>query len=160
MIYYHNLHLSFQGSCVSRGEQYRIKKKLKSLYILSKKCPHGHKTEKFNKNAKVDKLTKKLGRGVSLSLKVLCIEYNKYKKILIFLSGKADYSVIQQSRSYKFLLISKRQNSKSAPKLAVHEMDTFRPNRCRLNGVMIKGFWRPGALKPHQMQSKHFQITA
>ena len=26
IIYYHNLHLSFKGSCVARGEQYRIRK--------------------------------------------------------------------------------------------------------------------------------------
>ena len=26
IIYYHNLHLSFEGSCVTRGEQYRIRK--------------------------------------------------------------------------------------------------------------------------------------
>ena len=26
IIYYHNIHLSFEGSCVTRGEQYRIRK--------------------------------------------------------------------------------------------------------------------------------------
>ena len=26
IIYYHNLHLSYEGSCVTRGEQYRIRK--------------------------------------------------------------------------------------------------------------------------------------
>ena len=92
IIYYHNLHLSFEGSCVTRGGgTVSYKKKLKSLYILSNKCPDGHKNldywyllckyspeslklwcflyfmnEKFNKNAKVEKLTKKVGRGVRL----------------------------------------------------------------------------------------------
>ena len=42
-IIYHDVHLSFEGSCVTRGEQFRIKKKLNSLYILSNKCPDGHK---------------------------------------------------------------------------------------------------------------------
>ena len=38
IIYYHNLHLSSEGSCVTRGgggETVSYKKKLKSLYILS-----------------------------------------------------------------------------------------------------------------------------
>ena len=44
IIYYHNLHLSFEGSCVTRGGgTVSYKKKLKSLYILSNKCPDGHK---------------------------------------------------------------------------------------------------------------------
>ena len=44
IIYYHNLHLSFEGSCVTRGGgTASYKKKLKSLYILSNKCPDGHK---------------------------------------------------------------------------------------------------------------------
>ena len=46
IIYYHNLHLSFEGSCVTRGGgggTASYKKKLNSLYILSKKCPDGHK---------------------------------------------------------------------------------------------------------------------
>ena len=43
MIYYHNLHLSFEGSCVTRGGTVSYKKKLKSLYILSNKCPDGYK---------------------------------------------------------------------------------------------------------------------
>ena len=43
IIYYHNLHLSFEGSCVTLGGTVSYKKKLKSLYILSNKCPDGHK---------------------------------------------------------------------------------------------------------------------
>ena len=43
IIYYHNLHLSFEGSCVTRGGTVSYKKKLKSLYILLNKCPDGHK---------------------------------------------------------------------------------------------------------------------
>ena len=37
IIYYHNIHLSFEGSCVTRGGGGTVsyKKKLKSLYILS-----------------------------------------------------------------------------------------------------------------------------
>ena len=43
IIYYHNIHLSFEGSCVTRGGgTVSYKKKLKSLYILSNKCPDGH----------------------------------------------------------------------------------------------------------------------
>ena len=40
---YFSLHVSCNGSCVSQGEQHRIRKKLKSLYILSNKYPDGHK---------------------------------------------------------------------------------------------------------------------
>ena len=43
IIYYHNLHLSFEGSCVTRGGTVSHKKKLKSLYNLSNKCPDGDK---------------------------------------------------------------------------------------------------------------------
>ena len=46
IIYYHNIHLSFEGSYVTRGgggETVSYKKKLTSLYILSNKCPDGHK---------------------------------------------------------------------------------------------------------------------
>ena len=44
IIYYHHIHLSFEGSCVTRGGgTVSYKKKLKSLYILSIKCPDGHK---------------------------------------------------------------------------------------------------------------------
>ena len=89
IICYHNLHLYFKGSCVTHGGQY--KKKLKSLYILTKKCPDRHKnldywyllntygpdTQNFNvfftswmKNpieiAKVEKCSNMLGIAVSL----------------------------------------------------------------------------------------------
>ena len=43
IIYYHNVHLSFEGSSVTRGGTVSYKKKLKSLYILSNKCLDGHK---------------------------------------------------------------------------------------------------------------------
>ena len=80
-------------SCVSRGGgAASYKKKFKTLYSLTKKCPGGHKisiidiynantarylklwwflyfiNEQFNKNAKVEKLTKKLGEVYALLL--------------------------------------------------------------------------------------------
>ena len=83
-----------EGSCVARGEgTASYKKKLKSLYILTKKCPDRHKisiidilifviqiysrypklwcflyfmNEKLNKNANVEQLTKMPRRSVRL----------------------------------------------------------------------------------------------
>ena len=36
-----------KGSCVSQGGTVSYKKKIKSLYILSKKCPDGHKSLEY-----------------------------------------------------------------------------------------------------------------
>ena len=91
-IHYHVLHVPCNGSCVSQGGTTSYKKKLKSLYIFFQRnalmdiknldywyllCIYGPDTlklwwflyfinEKLNKNAKVEKLTKKLGRSVRL----------------------------------------------------------------------------------------------
>ena len=84
-INYHNLHLSFKGNCVTRGGGAALyKKKLKSVYILSKKCPdlqywyllckYSPDTQNFDvfftswmqSIIKMWKLTKMLGRVVRL----------------------------------------------------------------------------------------------
>ena len=63
----HNFHV-LNGGEGGGGGAALYKKKLNSLYNLSKKCPDGLRcflyfmNEKFNKKAKVEKLTKKLRR--------------------------------------------------------------------------------------------------
>ena len=42
IICYDILHLYFKGSCVSQGGTVSYKKKIKSLYIIKKKCPDRH----------------------------------------------------------------------------------------------------------------------